>query len=150
LTLIPQGDTEVPTEFIWKNILTIAIAAISGGMLVWFTLRKGGKALSPALATQLMNREDALVIDVREAHEYTVGHLPGARNIPLKDIKTRAGDLEASKDKPLILVCASGARSEQACVQLRKLGFSRLNHLDGGINAWERAGLPVTRGNKKK
>lgn len=140
----------MPIEFIRNNILEIVIAALSGGMLVWFTVRKSGKVLSPALATQLMNREDAIVVDVRDAHEYSSGHLPGARNIPLKDLQARVGELETLKDKPLLLVCASGARSDQACAQLRKLGFSQLNSLEGGVDAWVRAGLPVARGNKKK
>jgi rhodanese-related sulfurtransferase len=137
-------------EFIWNNIHIFAVTLISGGFLLWFTFRQGGKLLSPALATQLINRENAQVIDVRDAHEYAASHLPDARNIPLKDLKARAGELASLKDNPLLLVCASGARSDQACVQLRKLGFSRLNYLEGGIDAWKRAGLPVTREGKRE
>lgn len=140
----------MPMEFIQTNIMTIAIAVISGVMLVWPSLRRSGNDINPAQATQLINREDALVIDVREAHEYSTGHLPDARNIPLKELAERTADLEKFKDKPLILVCASGVRSGQACAQLQKLGFAKLNNLDGGVGAWERAGLPIKRGSKKK
>ncbi len=140
----------MPMEFIQNNILTIAIAVISGVMLVWPSFRHGGKAINPTEATLLINREDAQVIDVRDAREYSAGHLPGARNIPLADLAARAGELEALKDKPLILVCASGVRSGQACAQLQKLGFTRVNNLDGGVHAWEKAGLPIKRGARKK
>lgn len=140
----------MPMEFIQQNIITIAIAIISGVMLIWPSFRRGGKAINPTEATLLINREDALVIDVREAHEYAVGHLPGARNIPLKELSARAAELDAYKDKPLILVCASGVRSGQGCAQLQKLGFARLHNLDGGVYAWEKAGLPMQRGGKKK
>ena len=140
----------MPMEFIQNNIITIAIAIISGVMLVWPSFRRGGKIINPTEATLLINREEALVVDVREAHEYAVGHLPDARNIPLKDLQARVSELEPHKDKPLILVCASGVRSGQGCAQLQKLGFTRLKNLDGGIHAWEKAGLPIKRGGKKK
>ncbi|MDR3323401.1 MAG: rhodanese-like domain-containing protein [Zoogloeaceae bacterium] len=137
-------------EFIQTNIWLITIAVVSGVMLVWPGFRQAGKRLSPTLATQLMNREDAAVIDVRDAPEYAAGHILNARNIPLKDLPTRATELDALKEKPLLVVCASGTRAGQACARLQKLGFVQLNALDGGMSAWERAGLPVKRGNKKK
>ncbi|MDR2164597.1 MAG: rhodanese-like domain-containing protein [Zoogloeaceae bacterium] len=139
----------MPTEFIQQNIWYIVIAAVSGFMLVWPGFRQAGKPLSPALATQFINHhEDARVIDVREAHEYNAAHLPGARNIPLKELKARAEELADQKEKPLLLVCASGVRAGQACVFLQKLGFSNLSKLDGGLDAWQRAGLPVKRESK--
>lgn len=140
----------MPMEFIQQNILTIAIAVISGVMLVWPGLRRAGNDLNTTQATQLINREDAVIIDVRDSHEYAAGHLPNARNIPLKDLASRAGELESLKEQALLLVCASGVRSGQACAQLQKLGFAKLNNLDGGVHAWEKAGLPIKRGSKKK
>lgn len=140
----------MPMEFIQQNILTIAIAIMSGVMLVWPGFRRAGTQLSPLQATQLINREEAQIIDVREPHEYAAGHLPNARNLPLKELASRVSELESCKEKPLVLVCASGVRSGQACAQLQKLGFTQLNNLDGGVHAWEKAGLPIKRGAKKK
>jgi rhodanese-related sulfurtransferase len=135
-------------EFIQQNILTIAIAVISGVMLVWPGLHRSGKALSAHQATLRINREDAVVVDVREADEFAAGHLPDARNIPAKDIIARITELVELKEKPLIVVCASGVRSGQVCGQLKKQGFTDTGFLDGGVDGWKRANLPLTR-NKK-
>lgn len=138
-------------EFIQQNLILIAIAVVSGiGLLVLTIRRPGGRnAVNPTQATQLINREDAQVVDVREPNEYSAGHLPESRNIPLGRLEERAGELDKFKDTPLILVCQSGARSAGACQKLVKLGFNRVHNLEGGIDAWRLAGLPVKRGAKK-
>lgn len=138
----------MPTDFIQQNLWLIILAIGSGVMLVWPGFRQAGKQLSPALATQLINHENARIIDVRETGEFKTAHIPGASNLPLKDLTTRVKELEDQKEKPLLFVCASGIRSGQACAQLKKLGFSNLNTLDGGFDAWLRAGLPVKRERK--
>ncbi|MBS1190747.1 MAG: Rhodanese-like protein [Rhodocyclaceae bacterium] len=137
-------------EFVNQNILLIAIAAVSGLSLLWPYFRRSGAAeVNPAEATLLINRQDALVIDVREPDEFAAGHLPEARNIPVGKIADRAGEIEKFKDKPLILCCASGMRSMKACGELKKLGFISLHSLAGGIEAWRQAGLPVKKGGRK-
>lgn len=135
-------------EFIQNNILTIAIAVISGVMLIWPGLHRTGKALNAHQTTTRINREDAVVIDVRETDEFAAGHLPNARHIPAKDIITRIAELAELKEKPLIVVCTSGVRSGQVSAQLQKQGFTDTNFLDGGIDAWKRANLPLTRSKK--
>jgi rhodanese-related sulfurtransferase len=135
-------------EFIQNNILTIAIAVISGVMLIWPGFRRAGKVLSAHQATLRINRENAVVIDVREVAEYAAGHLPDARNIPAGEIGARIAELADLKEKPLILVCASGVRAGQVCAQLKKQGFTDLGFLDGGVDGWKRANLPLTRSKK--
>ncbi|MEI7428877.1 MAG: rhodanese-like domain-containing protein [Betaproteobacteria bacterium] len=138
-------------EFIQQNSMLITAAVISGGMFLVFTFyRPDNKAsLTTTQATLLINREDAVVIDVRQPDEYIAGHLPESRNIPLGQLEERAAELEKFKDSPLIMVCQTGARSDGACKKLEKLGFSKLNNLAGGINAWRDAGLPLKKGTKK-
>lgn len=138
-------------EFIQQNIYLVILACASGGALLFLTLRgsSGGNGLSPTQATLLINREDAVVIDVRGADEYAGGHIPEARNIPLDRLEERVGELEKFKERPILLVCQSGARSGKALQQLAKLGFSRLHNLDGGVGAWATAGLPLKKGAKK-
>lgn len=138
-------------EFIQQNIFLVAIAIISGIGLLVLTVRRPGdrNALNSTQATQLINREDAQIIDVREPDEYSAGHLPESRNIPLGRIEERAGELDKFKDVPLLVVCQTGARSAGACKQLTKLGFGRVHNLEGGINAWRTAGLPLKKGAKK-
>lgn len=138
-------------EFIQQNIYLVAIAVISGTMLVLMSFRRPGdsNALTATQATLLINRENAQIIDVREHNEYVAGHLPESRHIPAGRLEERAGELDKLKDTPLILICQSGARSTGACKQLAKLGFSKVHNLDGGIDAWRAAGLPLKKGSKK-
>ena len=132
-------------EFITKNIFLIVIAVVSGGMLLWPLLRKstGGPWVTTLQATQLMNRNDALVVDLRPAAEYAGGHILGARNIPLAELERRAAELDKHKAKPVILHCGDGNRAGGGVGLLRKSGFANVVNLSGGYAAWLQAGLPV-------
>jgi rhodanese-related sulfurtransferase len=135
----------MPIEFVRDNLLLIAVAAVSGGMLLWPLVRRGagGPWVSTLQATQLINRENALVIDVREPAEYAQGHVLGAKNVPLNELGARARDFEKYKARPVILVCASGNRSGAALATLKNRGFTNVANLSGGYGAWQQAGLPV-------
>jgi len=138
-------------EFITQNILLITLVVVSAAGLVWPLLnRSGANDVNPAEATLLINREDAHVIDVREAEEFAKGHLPDARHIPLAKLADRIGEIEKFKGKPVIVCCASGMRSSRACGQLGKLGFSNVHNLAGGIDAWVGAGYPIKKGTRNK
>lgn len=134
-------------EFIQKNIFLVLIAVVSGTMLLWPVLRRsaGGPSVSTLQATQLINREDAVVLDVRPEPEFAKGHILGARNLPLADLAARAGELEKFKDRPVVVCCNTGNSSAGATSQLRKAGFARAVNLAGGLAAWQQAGLPVSK-----
>mgnify|MGYP002776316994 CR=1 FL=1 len=143
----------MPMEFITQtnNLLLITLGVISGGALLSpFLSRSGAREVNPGEATLLINREDAQVIDVREADEFAGGHLPDARNLPLAKLAERAGEIEKFKGKPVIVCCASGMRSAKACKELTKLGFANVQSLAGGIDAWVGAGYPVKKGTRNK
>jgi rhodanese-related sulfurtransferase len=131
-------------KFFVDNWLLILVAFVSGGMLVWPAVRGGGRAtaVGPAEAVRLINRERAVLIDVCEPAEYAAGHAAGARNIPLGSIE---GSKELPKDKtlPVVVLCATGARSGRAVSMLRKLGHEHAVSLAGGVRAWREASLPV-------
>jgi rhodanese-related sulfurtransferase len=131
-------------DFVQQNLMWIMLAAISGGMLLLQTLRGGGNNISVADATLKINREDALIIDVRETHEWDRGHIPNARHIALGQIGKRMHEIEKFKSRPVIVVCASGNRSSSACGALKRAGFEQVFNLSGGIGAWSEANLPVT------
>jgi len=132
-------------DFITKNIFLVVIACVSGGMLIWPLLRRGagGPWVSTLEATQMINRSDALVVDLRSSDDYAKGHILGARNIPLAELDKRAGELDKHKAKPLILHCDAGNRSGGAITLLRAKGFDKAHNLAGGYAAWLQAGLPV-------
>jgi rhodanese-related sulfurtransferase len=124
-------------DFINQNIMLIALVVTSGVALIWpLFAGPGANAVNPGEATLLINRDDAHVIDVREAEEFSKGHLPDARHIPLSKLSER-------------VCCASGMRSSRACGQLGKLGFTNVHNLAGGIDAWIGAGYPVKKGMRK-
>jgi rhodanese-related sulfurtransferase len=131
-------------NFIVENIFLIGIAFISGGMLVWPLVNKatGGPQLDTLAATRLMN-DGAVVVDVREAEEFSAGHLTSAKHIPVGDIDKRISDIPTGK--PVLVYCATGTRSGKAAAALKKAGRDQIFNLNGGIAAWKQAGLPVVK-----
>lgn len=137
-------------EFLQENWYWAALAAVSGSFLLFETVRQrgGGNSLSPVQATLMINREDAIVVDVRDQNEYAQGHIPNAKHIPIAALEKRADDLGKFKSSPIILCCAAGNRSAGALGTLRKQGFEKVYNLQGGISAWQQAGQPVSRKRK--
>ena len=122
----------------------MSIALASAGMLFWPVLKGAtGGSLTAEGAVQLINREKAVVIDVCEAHEFAVGHVGGAKNIPLSQLEQRLATTVKNKALPVILVCQSGARSGRAVAIAKKLGYEQAQSLNGGLGAWRKANLPV-------
>jgi len=131
-------------QFLQKdhNFLLLATAVVSGAMLLWPLVRRttGGPWVSVAQATRLINRDDAVVLDVRDPGEYQAGHIIGAKNTPLERLD---GAELKRKDRPVILYCESGDRAPKAAAALKKQGFERAVCLSGGLGAWKQAGLPT-------
>ncbi len=132
-------------KFLQENILLIAVAFVSGAMLLWPYVRRatGGPSVNPSQATQLINREDALMVDVRDPGEYGAGHILGAKNLPLSGLASGAELAAKRKDRPLIVYCDTGNRSAKAAAALKSQGYTRVVNLSGGLGAWQQAGLPV-------
>jgi rhodanese-related sulfurtransferase len=127
------------------NYVWLGLAIVSGALLFLPMLSGDPDAVSPQQAVLLVNRENAVIVDVREQDEFAAGHLPAARNIPLKEIEARSSELKKFIKRPLIVVCQTGGRSRNALAALRKAGFERVVNLDGGFAAWSQAGQPVSR-----
>ena len=125
--------------------MLISIALASGGMLIWPLIAGGmnAGALNATGAVQLINREKAVVVDVREPAEFAAGHVTGAKNVPLGELEAKLPGVMKNKTLPLILVCASGARSGRAAAIAKKLGYEQAQSLGGGLKAWKEANLPV-------
>jgi len=102
-------------------------------------------SLTPAAAVQLMNKEDVVVLDVRETSETVGGKIAKAIQIPVGAVAKRVDELEKFKDKTLLVYCKSGARAGIACKELSKNGFDKVYSLNGGLLAWQDAHLPVSK-----
>lgn len=133
-------------EFIQSNILLIGLA-LGSGMMLLLPMLKGGAggvpSLSPAEAVTLINRSHALVLDVRDDAEFASGHIADAKHIPLSSLSERLNELKKYKDKTVLVNCQRGMRSAKACDILRKAEFTQLHNLQGGLEAWTAAKLPL-------
>lgn len=131
-------------QFIVENWILILAAFVSGGLLVWPMVSKGGigGAISTSDAVRLINQEKAVLIDVREPAEFAAGHAAGARNVPLSALDSAKG-LPSNKALPLVVMCATGPRASRAATQLRKAGYTQVHTLAGGNAAWREASLPI-------
>ncbi len=128
------------------NMVLFGLAVVSGGMLLFPLFTRGMRTsteVGPTDAVMLINRKDAVVLDVREEGEYAGGHITNARHIPEKQLEERIKELEKFKSKPVIVSCASGRRSSAVADTLRKKGFADVVALRGGISGWLQAGMPL-------
>lgn len=132
--------------FLQNNIALVVAALMSGGMLLWPLLRRSGSEIDTLVAVQLINYKDALVLDVREGSEYNAGHVPNSKHIPADKLEERLHELEKFKSKPLILIHRSGVNATgKAGSVLRKKEFAHVHNLQGGIDAWRQANLPIVK-----
>ena len=133
--------------FLLNNWHLILAALVSGGLLLWPMIKSGAggaAAIGTAEAVRLMNREKAVLIDVSEPAEYAAGHVGGARNVPLGQLGDAGNKaLPGNKTLPVVLVCATGARSMRGVALLKKSGYENVRSLSGGLGAWREASLPV-------
>lgn len=133
-------------KFFIDNIFLIAVVLVSGGALLWPVLTQRGKRANPSDVTLLINRSKATIVDVRDAKDFAGGHLPDAKNIPLAEFDQRIGELDKFKSKSVVVVCQTGGlRASSAAGRLVKAGFTDVVTLEGGLAAWQKAGLPLAK-----
>jgi rhodanese-related sulfurtransferase len=133
-------------SFFINNWMLELIMVLSGGMLLW-PLVQGRfskmKEVGTLQVTQLINRQNAVLLDVREQKESAGGRLPNAVHIPLSELRNRGSELAKLTSRPVVAYCERGQRSRAAGAVLTKLGFADVYQLTGGFRAWKDAGLPV-------
>jgi rhodanese-related sulfurtransferase len=104
------------------------------------------KALRPAALTVLINRENALVVDLSSTSEFEKGHIPGSKNVVQSQFDPESKTLANAKSLPVVAVCRTGQASAAAAKRLKQAGFEHVYWLDGGIQAWQQADLPLVKG----
>lgn len=121
--------------------LTVAIVAMEIARLT-----RPFKAITPAQLTHLINRENALVVDVSAIADFEKGHILGAKHVAMSQFDPENKVLAKVKDLPVAVVCRNGLTSDGAAKRLAKAGFKQVYWLDGGVAAWQQADLPLAKG----
>ncbi len=135
-------------EFAGNHPVLFLALGIIVGMLIWSFVQgsiQGIKTVGPAEATQLINHEDALVLDLREDNEVRDGFILNSMHIPLGQLRDNLNKLGKYKERPVIASCRTGNRSGSACATLTKNGFGQVYNLKGGIVGWQNANLPLVK-----
>lgn len=129
-----------------ENLLFAITAVVSGLLLLWpLVSQRGIKEIDTRVAVQLINYQEALVLDVRDDSEYAAGHLPNSKHVPSEKIEERWTELQKFKEKPIVVIYRSGIRSNHPSLFLKKNGFTQVFNLMGGIDTWKRANLPIVK-----
>lgn len=132
-------------EFVANHPLLVGAFALLLALFVRNEVARGGRSVSAQELVNLVNRDGAVVIDVRDANEFSQGHIVDAINVPHVAISSRLGELEKYKQKPLVLACKMGQHAGAAGTVLRKAGFENVSRLKGGIAEWRNQNLPVVK-----
>jgi len=131
-----------------NNLILLALMLVSGALLLAPNLQgliQGKVGVSPAIATQLINRSKANIIDIRAVEDYQTGHIARARQVNAQELITNLAGIRLDKSLPLILVCETGQKSASYVGKLQKEGYADVVCLEGGIKAWNVAGLPLVK-----
>jgi rhodanese-related sulfurtransferase len=142
-------DYDTLSAFIGRHpLLGMGLVGLTIAILIneLSPLFRGYKALRPAQLTALINRESALVVDLRAYNDYEKGHIAGAKNVPPNQFDPDAKPLAGAKESPVVIVCQSGVTAGGAARKLKRAGFAKVSILDGGIAAWQSADLPLVKG----
>ena len=112
-------------------------------LFAYSEMNKGGKKIEPNELTRLINKESAILIDLRKKEDYENGHIMNALNYPHQEFDNQMHELEKFKDRPIILVCDMGRNSANIGEKLKKAEFKKTFRLNGGMMTWTQENLPV-------
>lgn len=132
-------------EFLIEQWLLATALAVLLLMLFYHESRKAGRAVTPQQLSDLVNRQDALVLDVRDSNEFRKGHITASVNIPFKDLAKRISEISSHQQKPVVVICKMGQHAGAATKQLRASGFEQVYRLGGGLSEWTAASLPLVK-----
>ncbi|MBT4493438.1 MAG: rhodanese-like domain-containing protein [Gammaproteobacteria bacterium] len=132
-------------EFIGNHVVLVSVFVF---LLVAFIInegKQGGSAITPGNLVNLVNREGAVIVDIRDNNDFGAGHIAGAVNMPFSSIESRFGELESFKENPIVLVCKMGQHAGSVGRKLKAQGFVDVRRLSGGMAEWTASNLPVVK-----
>ena len=130
-------------EFIGNHLYLSSMWVVTLGVIIMYHRRTSGSSVGPQQAVMLINRKDAIVVDVREKKEFESGHIVDSINIPMTKLKQRITEGWKYKDKPVVVVCKLGQHSGQAAKILQEAGHADVVRLAGGLTEWKAQSLPL-------
>lgn len=130
-------------EFIGNHLMlsTLWLAALAA--IVFYHQRTASKGVGPQQAVMLINRSDAIVVDVRDKKEFESGHIVDSINIPLAKLDQRVTELKKHQQKPVIVVCKLGQHSADAAKKIQAAGHEQVYKLSGGLTEWKAQSMPL-------
>jgi rhodanese-related sulfurtransferase len=132
--------------FAGEHFALVASFVVLVGLFLYTEALRGGEQVSPQEASNLVNHEEALIIDLRSGDAFRKGHIHGSENVSADKLDGEIARLEKQGDKPLILVCELGNQSGTVGRKLQSRGFKRVYRLRGGIDAWIGNHMPLVKG----
>jgi rhodanese-related sulfurtransferase len=130
-------------HWILSSLLGLVLVAIL--VNEWMNRNFGPPQIAPESAVQLINHQEALVLDIRAESAFATGHILDSQCIPASALEKKMGSLQKYTSKPIIVVCALGQSAVKVAVDLQKQGFQKVFVLNGGIQSWKTAGLPLVK-----
>jgi len=134
--------------FIINHWVLVALFLVLLVIIIWYEAKGSYGGIpqeSPQTATLLVNRQDAVMIDVRDPAVFVEGHITDAINVPANALDENVKKIESYKTDVLILYCGQGLQSASVAKKLSQLGFQKLHILSGGLQAWQAASLPLVK-----
>lgn len=130
-------------EFLLQQWPLVGALAVTVLLLVFHQSRLAGSTVTPQQLTNLVNQQQAAIIDLRDQADFRKGHIVDAINVPYAKLGERIDELDKLRERPVILVCKLGQYSSAAGKQLLEKGFKQVYRLSGGIGEWQSAQLPL-------
>ncbi|KMQ76278.1 rhodanese-like domain-containing protein [Marinobacter subterrani] len=132
-------------EFVVNHYILVSLFVAFLLAILFLESRRGGAKISAQGAVNLINRDEAIVVDIRDRKEFGEGRITGSINIPLNSLKSRVNELSKFKDKQIIVADKMGQHSAMAVKQLNAEGFSNVVRLNGGVADWRASNLPLVK-----
>lgn len=133
-------------EFLAEQWILAAALATMVVVLLQYESRKAGKSIGPQELSDLVNREEGLVLDIRDSADFKKGHITNSKNIAAATLDAHLSEINSHKDKPVIVVCNVGHTATGVTKRLKAEGFTAVYKLRGGLSEWKAANLPVVNG----
>lgn len=132
-------------EFIGNHLILVGIFVV---LVIVFLInegKRGGASVSTTQLVSLVNRDNAIILDIRDKADFSKGHIVEAKNMPYATVDQRISELKAYKQRPIIIVCKMGQTATSIGKKLKEQGFEDVRRLSGGMAEWSAANLPVVK-----